>query len=96
MNTCHTPHSCLLLLDPISSLCLQWAADLLKASVLEDAAKLTQVLKASTSCLTGDCATDAAKSFVAITASVASLKVCWHDYSGTPRLHTVNADAPAL
>jgi hypothetical protein len=56
-------------------LCLQWAAELLKASVLEDAAKLTEVLTASTTCLTGDCAAGAAKAFVAITANAVSLKV---------------------
>jgi hypothetical protein len=55
----------------LSILFLQWAADLLKASVLEDAAKLKEALTASSTCLTGECATDAAKSFVAITASIA-------------------------
>jgi hypothetical protein len=53
---------------------LQWATKLLKAQVLEDATKLTAALT-STSCISGECAAGAAKAYVAITASVASLKV---------------------
>lgn len=56
-------------------LSLQWAAALLRAPVLEDVAKLTDVLKASRTCLPVDCASGAAKSFVAITAKAVSLKV---------------------
>jgi hypothetical protein len=64
-------------------LCLQWAAALLKASVLEDVTKLTEVLTASSTCLTGDCAAEAAKAFVAITANAVSLKVCLHGDLGS-------------
>jgi hypothetical protein len=53
---------------------LQWAAKLLKAQVLEDVAKLTSVLTGN-SCLSANCAAGAAKAFVTIAASAASLKV---------------------
>eukprot|EP00882_Tetradesmus_deserticola_P028007 GHRQ01031169.1.p1 GENE.GHRQ01031169.1~~GHRQ01031169.1.p1 ORF type:complete len:693 (+),score=168.67 GHRQ01031169.1:263-2080(+) len=62
----------------------KWAAELLKASVLENALALAEVLSSNNSCLNGVCATGAAKAFVSITTSVVSLKAAYKSYTTVP------------